>query len=158
MGLSVWRLCCRLWYRWLSLWQHVVPPVDEGSLHWQHLSVLMFIPYECTHARREHTYCYLNVFIFIRCFMNIIVTYDFKCISFLLLSLELPLSSYHSSYEHYLHPCVVCISISPMFMLRIYSFMCWRSGTSDLLVLMLFVVQCTDYKYIFLLLLLLGQR
>ena len=32
----------------------------------------------------------------------------------------------------------------------IYSFMYWKSRTSDLLVLMLFVVQCTDYKYNFL--------
>ena len=45
-GLSVWRPCCRLWCHWLSLWQPAVPPVDAGSSHWQHLSVLMFIPYE----------------------------------------------------------------------------------------------------------------
>ena len=31
----------------------------------------------------------------------------------------------------------------------IYLFICWKSGTGDLLVLMLFVVQCTDYKYNF---------
>ena len=39
-------------------------------------------------------------------------------------------------------------------MLRVYSYMYWKSGTSDLLVLMLFVLQCTDYKKILLLLLL----
>ena len=41
---------------------------------------------------------------------------------------------------------VLCIAILPLFMLRIYSFMHWKSETSDLLVLMLFVLQCTDYK------------
>ena len=40
-GLSVWRLCCRLWHRGLSLWQPGVPPVDVGSSHWQHLSFLV---------------------------------------------------------------------------------------------------------------------
>ena len=39
----MWRPCCRLWCRWLSLWQPAVPPVDAGSSHWQHLSVLVFI-------------------------------------------------------------------------------------------------------------------
>ena len=37
---------CRLWCRWLSLWLPAVPPVYAGSSHWQHLSVLVFIPYE----------------------------------------------------------------------------------------------------------------
>ena len=46
MGLSVWRLCRRLWRRGLYLWQPAVPPVNVGSSHWQHLSVLVFIPYE----------------------------------------------------------------------------------------------------------------
>ena len=41
---------------------------------------------------------------------------------------------------------VLCITVLPLYMLRIYSFMYWKSGTSDLLVLMLFVLQCTDYK------------
>ena len=45
-GLSVWWPWCRLWCRWLSLWLPAVPPVDAGSSHWQHLSVLVFIPYE----------------------------------------------------------------------------------------------------------------
>ena len=45
-GLSVWRLCCRLWHRGLSLWRPAVPPVDAESSHWQLLTVLVFIPYE----------------------------------------------------------------------------------------------------------------
>ena len=32
----------------------------------------------------------------------------------------------------------------------IYVFIYWKSGTSDLMVLMLFVLQCTDYKWNFL--------
>ena len=47
------------------------------------------------------------------------------------------------------------ISILPLFMSRIYSFMFWKLGTSDLLVLMLFALQFTDFKKMFLLLLLL---
>ena len=41
-----------------------------------------------------------------------------------------------------------CLYILPLYILCIYSFMYWKSGTSDLLVLMLFVLQCklTDYK------------
>ena len=46
MGLSAWWLCRRLWRRELYLWQPAVPPVDVGSSHWQHLSVLVLIPYE----------------------------------------------------------------------------------------------------------------
>ena len=46
MGLSVWRLCRRLWRRGLYLWQPAVPPVDVGWSHWQHPSVLVFILYE----------------------------------------------------------------------------------------------------------------
>ena len=46
MGLSVSRLCRRSWRRGLYLWQPAVPPVDVGSSHWQHLSVLVLIPYE----------------------------------------------------------------------------------------------------------------
>ena len=43
--------------------------------------------------------------------------------------------------------CVLkCLYILPLYILCIYSFMYWKSGTSDLLVLMLFVLQCTDYK------------
>ena len=52
--LSVWRLCHRLWHRGLSLWQPAVPSVDAGSSHWQHLSVLVFTPYEyILHAMRS---------------------------------------------------------------------------------------------------------
>ena len=46
LGLWVWRLCCRLWHRGLSLWRPVGPPVVAGSSHWQLLSVLVFIPFE----------------------------------------------------------------------------------------------------------------
>ena len=47
--------------------------------------------------------------------------------------------------------CVLkCLYILPLYILCIYSFMYWKSGTRDLLVLMLFVLQCTDYKYNFL--------
>ena len=43
--------------------------------------------------------------------------------------------------------CVLkCLYILPMYILCTYSFMYWKSGTSDLLMLMLFVLQCTDYK------------
>ena len=42
--------------------------------------------------------------------------------------------------------CFKCLYILPLYILCIYSFMYWKSGTSDLLVLMLFVLQCTDYK------------
>ena len=73
---------------------------------------------------------YLYVFVFI--FMNAIVTYDFMCIPILSLSLEIPLCLYHPSYEHYLYRCVLCISILPLSMLRIYSFMYWKSGTGYL--------------------------
>ena len=47
-GLSVWRLCRRLWHRGLHLWQAEVPLVDAGSSHWQLLPVLVSIPYEYT--------------------------------------------------------------------------------------------------------------
>ena len=46
MVLSVWPLYRRLWRHGLYLWQPAVPPVDVGSSHWQHLCVLVFIPYE----------------------------------------------------------------------------------------------------------------
>ena len=55
----------------------------------------------------------------IQCFANVILTYDFICISILiysifvlsvLISVLIPLCCYHSSFEHYLNPCVLCIS------------------------------------------------
>ena len=64
---------------------------------------------------------YIYVFVFI--LYSVILTYDFICKSVLSLSLEIPLCSYRSSYEHYLYRCVLCISILSLFMLRIYSFM-----------------------------------
>ena len=50
-------------------------------------------------------------------------SYIYIYISVLSLSLEIPLCSYHSSYVHHFYRCVLCISILPLFMLRIYSFM-----------------------------------
>ena len=44
----------------------------------------------------------------------------------------------------YYYPLILFICIF------IYVFIYWKSGTSDLLALMLFVLQCTDYKYNFL--------
>ena len=43
---------------------------------------------------------------------------------------------------YYFNLWVLCIIVY----MYIYSFIYWKSGTSDLLVLMLFVLQCTDYK------------
>ena len=62
---------------------------------------------------------YLYLFIL----YSVILTYGFICISVLSFSIEILLCSYHSSYEHYLYRCVLCISVLPLFMLRIYSFM-----------------------------------
>ena len=74
----------------------------------------------------------------------------------LLLWIYAPIYSYYCSYKHYLLPmCFKCLYILPLYILCIYSFMYWKSVNSDLLVLMLFVSQCTDYKYFFLLFLLL---
>ena len=94
-------------------------------------------------------YLYICIY-FIQCFMNVILTYDFICIAIMLLSLEMPLCCFKSSYEHYLYPCVLCTSVLLLSMLCIYLCMYWNSGASDLLVLMLFVLQCTDRKYNFL--------
>ena len=64
-----------------------------------------------------------------------------------LLWIYVPIYSYYCPYKHYLLPmCFKCLYILPLYILCIYSFMYWKSGTSDLLVLMLFVLQCTDYK------------
>ena len=69
----------------------------------------------------------------------------------LLLWIYAPIYSYYCPYKHYLLPvCFKCLYILPLYILCIYSFTYWKSGTSDLLVLMLFVLQCTDYKYNFL--------
>ena len=69
----------------------------------------------------------------------------------LLLCICMPIYSYHRPYNYYILPvCFECLYILPLYILCIYSFMYWKSGTSDLLVLMLFVLQCTDYKQNFL--------
>ena len=34
-GLSIWRLGCRWWHPWLSLWQLMVPLVTEGMSGWR---------------------------------------------------------------------------------------------------------------------------
>ena len=49
--------------------------------------------------------------------------------------------------KHYIYLRVLYISILQLFMLRNHSFMYWKPGTSDLLVLLLFVLQCTEYKW-----------
>ena len=68
----------------------------------------------------------------------------------LLLWIYAPIYSYYCPYKHYPLPmCFKCLYILPLYILCIYSFMYWKSGTSDLLVLMFFVLQCTDYKYFF---------
>ena len=73
----------------------------------------------------------------IRCFRNITV----------FLWIYAPIYCYHCPYKHYLLPmCFKAVYILPLYSLCIYSCMYWKSGTSDLLVLMLFVLQCTDYK------------
>ena len=117
--LSLWRLCCRLWHRGLSLWQPAVPPVDAGSSHWQHLPVLVSMPHEYTCWVFDE-YTRINILThgpetkWPICFYidhRHILTYDFICISILSLSLEIPLCTYHSSYEHYLYRCVFGISI-----------------------------------------------
>ena len=92
---------------------------------------------------------------FIQCFMNVIFYYDFICISVLSLWLEIPVYSNLSSYERYFNPRALCISIAPLLMLRIYPCMYWKSGTSDLLVLMFFLFYIVPtMNKIFLLLLL----
>ena len=48
--------------------------------------------------------------------------------------------------HHYLVPLFICIYVYSFIYLSIH----WKSGTSDPMVLMLFVLQCTDYKYNFL--------
>ena len=46
---------------------------------------------------------------------------------------------------HYLVPCIyICIYM--YICIFIYLSIYWKSGTSDLMLLMLFVLQCTDYK------------
>ena len=91
---------------------------------------------------------------FIQSFMNVILYYDVICISILSVCLEIPVCSDHPSYEHYLYPCFLCISFSPLFMLHIYSCMYWKSGTSDLLVLMFLLYNVPTINKIFFLLLL----
>ena len=62
--------------------------------------------------------------------------------------------SYYCPYKRYLLPmCFKCLYILPLYILCIYSFMHWKSGTSDLLVLMLFVLPCTIFLLLLLLLL-----
>ena len=69
----------------------------------------------------------------ILCFRNITLIVDLCAIY-----------SYYCPYEHDLLPMrFKCLYILP---LCIYSSMYWKSGTSDLLVLMLFVLQWTGYK------------
>ena len=126
-------------------------------LNWDQMADNFYIDHQCIYASPKQNFyidplydgrkIFLCIHIFfIQGFMNVILTYDFICISILSLSLETAPCSYHSSYEHYLYRCVLCIAILSLFMLRIYSFMYWKSWTSNLLVLMSFVLQCTDYK------------
>ena len=141
----MWRLCYCLWRCGLSLRQPVVPPVDAGSSHWQHLSLLVSIPHEYTcwvcdeytriailthkpwdqmadnfdidhqriYASPEQIFCIAPLYhsrkislciciYFIKCIINVILTYDFMY-KILSLSLEIPLCSYHSSYDYYLY-------------------------------------------------------
>ena len=75
----------------------------------------------------------------------------FPCISFQILFLWIlflmwAIYMYHCFHHFismYFYMYVLCIIISCIF---IYLSIYWKSGTSDLMVLMLFVTQCTDYK------------
>ena len=95
----------------------------------------------------------------IQCLIDVILTYDFICIFILSLSLESPLCSYLSSYQHYLYRCVMFyVSLSYLCTCCVFIHLCIESrGLVTFLVLMLFVLQCTTINKIFLLLLLLFQ-
>ena len=88
-------------------------------------------------------YRYCIRFYCILCFRNITLIVDLCAYLLLLLSL----------YTFFFTYVFKCLYILPLYILCIYSFMYWKSGTSDLLVLMLFVLQCTDYKWNYLTLL-----
>ena len=82
-------------------------------------------------------------------YIAIVFVFTVYCVlgTSLLLWIYAPIYSYNCPYKHYLLPmCFKCLYILPLYILCIYSFMYWKSGTSDLLVLMFFVLQCTDYK------------
>ena len=61
---------------------------------------------------------------------------------------------YHFSLNVLLYVCFMYLYFVPCIYICIYMYICifiylsihWKSGTSDLMVLMLFVLQCTDYK------------
>ena len=61
---------------------------------------------------------------------------------------------YHFSLNVLLYVCFMYHYFVPCMYICIYMYICifiylsiyWKSGTSDLMVLMLFVLQCTDYK------------
>ena len=85
-------------------------------------------------------------------YVAIVFVFTVYCVlgTSLLLWIYAPIYSYYCPYKHYLLPmCFKCLYILPLYILYIlciYTFMYWKSGTSDLLVLMFFVLQCTDYK------------
>ena len=86
-------------------------------------------------------------------YITIVFVFTVYCVlgTSLLLWIYAPIYSYYCPYKHYLLPmCFKCLYILLLYILCIYLFMYWKSGTSDLLVLMFFVLQCTDYKQNFL--------
>ena len=79
----------------------------------------------------------------------------FPCISFQILFIMLNVSyiyiSLFLSFLQCTFTCMFYVSLSRAIVymyicIFIYVFIYWKSGTSDLMVLMLFVLQCTDYK------------
>ena len=96
-------------------------------------------------------------------YVAIVFVFTVYCVlgTSLLLWIYAPIYSYYCPYKHYLLPmCFKCLYILPLYILYIlciYTFMYWKSGTSDLLVLMfsLFYNVPTINKIFLLLLLLL---
>ena len=76
-------------------------------------------------------------------YIAIVFVFTVYCVlgTSLLLWIYAPIYSYYCPYKHYLLPmCFKCLNILLLYILCIYSFMYWKSGTSDLLVLMFFVL------------------
>ena len=70
-----------------------------------------------------------------RDYIAIVFVFTVYCVlgTSLLLWIYAPIYSYYCPYKHYLLPmCFKCLYILPLYILCIYSFMYWKSGTSDL--------------------------
>ena len=93
-------------------------------------------------------YVAVCLYVFHTMFTNVTLASDFICMLLLVFPFKhLLLCIYYITFTCVYYLCIYYITLPVCYIsLCIYRFIYWKSVTSDHLVLMLLVLQCTDYK------------